>query len=79
LGVNTRPPKTSAIRQDAARYPEAAYATESVPAGAPAWITPALIASTLDVWQPHFAKPLTTADAIDILSDVGRLMDILES
>jgi hypothetical protein len=50
-----------------------------IPPGTPTWITPALIASTLDVWQPHFAKPLTTADAIDILSDVGRLMDILEN
>jgi hypothetical protein len=47
--------------------------------GAPKWITPGLITTTLDCWQPHFAKALTIQDAIDILKRVGSLMDILRS
>ena len=49
-----------------------------VPAGAPAWITTQLIAETLQAWQPHYKRPLTAADAFEILLDTGRLMDLLE-
>lgn len=45
---------------------------------APAWITPALIQQTLDCWQPHFAKALTTEDAIEILTNVGQLFEAIK-
>jgi len=49
------------------------------PVGTPAWITPLLIADTLDAWQPHFPKALTTEDAVEILLQVGQLFDALEA
>jgi hypothetical protein len=48
----------------------------SVP-GAPAWITPDLIADTLETWQPYYAARLTEGDALEILLAVGRLTDAL--
>jgi hypothetical protein len=42
---------------------------------AASWITSDLIEQTLDCWQPHFAKALTTEDAIEILTNVGQLFD----
>ena len=47
----------------------------ALPAGTPAWITLPLVADTLDCWQLHYAKALTGADAIEILTTVGRLFD----
>ena len=41
----------------------------------PAWITPELIAETLETWQPYYAESLTTADAVEILCTVGGLLD----
>jgi len=46
--------------------------------GAPDWVTPALIAHTLRVWQPHYAEPLTEADALAIVCNVVGLLDVLE-
>jgi len=46
--------------------------------GLPAWITPELLALTVEVWQPYYHTPLTTDDAIGILQNVGRLVDVLE-
>ncbi|GIW56768.1 MAG: hypothetical protein KatS3mg082_3172 [Nitrospiraceae bacterium] len=43
----------------------------------PAWITPELIRRTLTVWQPRSAAVLTDADAVEILTTVGRLGDVL--
>jgi hypothetical protein len=34
-----------------------------------------LVAETLDCWRPHYAKALTAADAVEILTTVGRLFD----
>lgn len=45
---------------------------------APSWITSDLIQQTLDCWQPHFDKPLTAADAVEILTSVGQLFDALK-
>ena len=47
------------------------------PLSLPAWITPELIAQTLDVWQPYYRNRLTEQDAVDILLGVGRLFDAL--
>ena len=49
-----------------------------VPQGAPPWITAQLIEATLRSWQPHYDRRLTSTDAIEILLDVGRLLDLLE-
>jgi len=44
----------------------------------PAWMTPELIRSTIETWQPYHADRLTEADAVGILRSVGRLVDVLE-
>lgn len=49
------------------------------PPGCPEWITPELIAETVEVWQPYYAEELTTADAIGILRQVGLLFDTLSA
>jgi hypothetical protein len=49
----------------------------TVPLGAPAWISAALIEETLRVWQPYYANPLTVEDAIDIMQAVGQLVKVL--
>lgn len=46
-------------------------------AGAPSWITAALIAQTLRVWQPYYPQRLTAADALGMLLDVGQLFGAL--
>jgi hypothetical protein len=48
-----------------------------VPGGAPAWITPQLMAQTIETWQPYYRDSLTAQEAVDILLGVGRLLDIL--
>ncbi len=50
-------------------------ANPSPPPILPDWITPELIAETLDVWQPHYPKRLTDDDSIEILRSVGQLFD----
>jgi hypothetical protein len=49
----------------------------SVPPGTPAWITPKLLRSTIDTWQPFYKEPLTLDDAVIILISVGRLFEVL--
>ena len=46
---------------------------------APAWVTSELIAKTLRVWQPFYAKPLTPNDALEILLSAGQLVTALET
>jgi hypothetical protein len=48
-----------------------------VPPGAPAWVTPELIAETIRVWQPYYSVPLQPADALDMILAVGRLVPLL--
>lgn len=48
-----------------------------VPPGAPAWITPELLAQTIRVWQPYYADPLTSEAALAIIQSVGRLVEVL--
>ena len=49
-----------------------------VPAGAPRWVTPELLADTLRVWQPYYGN-LTSHDALSIITNVGNLFDVLRS
>lgn len=44
----------------------------------PSWITAAMIAETIAVWSPYYGHELTTAEAIEILMSVGRLIDTLQ-
>lgn len=48
-----------------------------VPQGSPAWITPELVARTLQVWQPYYKQPLSPQDAVTMILDVSRLFDVL--
>ena len=50
---------------------------DELPSGTPAWITPALVRRTIEVWQPHYETPLTLDDAVIILRRVGRLFGVL--
>ena len=45
-----------------------------VPPGLPAWVTRELVALTLKVWQPRSRTRLSTADAVNMLLNVGRLI-----
>lgn len=48
-----------------------------IPPGTPAWITADLIAHTLRIWQPRYSAPLTPDDAVYIILNAGRLLDVL--
>jgi len=48
-----------------------------IPDGTPAWISQELIQETLRVWQPFYAVHLTTQDAIEMITNVGRMYDVL--
>jgi hypothetical protein len=48
-------------------------AESAIPSGTPAWVTPALVARTIEVWQPHYPEPLTVEDAVEMVMAVGRL------
>ena len=48
-----------------------------VPNGAPTWVTPELIADTLDVWQPYYQTPLTVDDALEMLLGAANLLRVL--
>ena len=45
--------------------------------GLPGWVTADLLALTLEVWQPHYADPLTVEDAAAMLTGAGRLLSVL--
>ena len=49
----------------------------SVLEGAPAWITPEMLADTLVTWQPYYDEQLTETEALEILLAVGQLVDLL--
>lgn len=49
----------------------------SVLENAPEWVTPELLESTLETWQPYYEGRLTSADALEILLRVGQLVDAL--
>ena len=49
----------------------------ALPPGTPRWISPELIAETLQTWQPYYQEPLTPEEAVAIIKSVGRLVDVL--
>jgi hypothetical protein len=49
----------------------------TLPPGAPSWVTPELVARTLEVWQPYYSDPLTPEDALAMILGVGCLFDLL--
>ncbi len=48
----------------------------AVPAGAPRWVTPELLADTLRVWRPYYPN-LTPQDGLSIILNVSNLFDVL--
>ena len=56
-----------------AAHKQKAYVLEN----APAWVTPELLKSTLDTWQPYYEERLTNTDALEILMRIGQLVDAL--
>lgn len=48
-----------------------------VPEGAPRWITPELMEDTWRTWQPFYKETLTMDDALEIITNVVRLADLL--
>lgn len=49
-----------------------------VPPGSPAWVTAELLGKTLRVMQSYYPDVLTTEDGLEIITNVGRLFDVLE-
>ncbi len=43
----------------------------------PAWITPALLARTIEVWSASYRRPVSVSEAEEILRNVKRLGDVL--
>ena len=50
----------------------------AVLAGGPSWITADLVEKTLRVMQRHYGQPLTANDALEIITNIGHLFDVLE-
>ncbi len=48
-----------------------------VPDGAPAWVTPELIALTLKTWQPYYQTLLTPEDACAMILTASELFAVL--
>ena len=67
------------LRRDAKNAMQADGAARvSVPGGSPDWITSDLIAETRNTWQSHFPEALTAEDAVEILVNVARFLDVME-
>jgi hypothetical protein len=49
-----------------------------VPEGSPSWVTPELIADTIETWQGDYDRQLTPDDALEILMLFDRLVSVLE-
>jgi len=45
---------------------------------APAWVTPDLLADTIETWQPYYAERLTVADSLEIFLTISRLIDAVQ-
>ena len=41
------------------------------------WIDDNLVAQTKTTWEPLYGRPLTTAEALEILLSVARLLDAI--
>lgn len=51
-------------------------AVEHALSEAPDWITAELVEETLRVWQPFYEEQLIPADALEIITGVGRLLEV---
>jgi hypothetical protein len=51
--------------------------TQRVPDGAPEWVTPDLIARTIDLFQPKYKEPLTPEASLEIILNTVHLFDLL--
>lgn len=49
-----------------------------VPPGAPSWVTAELIARTLIVWQPYYRQQLIPEDALDMILNASRIVQVLQ-
>ena len=69
------------MRRSASQHPlhGTPAAPAELPPGTPSWVTQQLLMSTLDVWQPFYAEPLTAEDALEILLSASRVLDALEA
>ncbi len=47
------------------------------PGPMPAWITPALLARTIEVWSEAYGRPVETGEAVELLTNVKRLGEAL--
>jgi hypothetical protein len=68
---------TTAQEVDTNRTHHLNLAEVAVPPGAPSWISAELIADTLRIWQPYYAETLTPIDALDMILNVSRLVDVI--
>lgn len=50
-----------------------------LPKTTPEWVTPELVAHTLRVWGPRYRKPLSVADAVEIVLNVARLYSVVQA
>lgn len=49
----------------------------TIPDGIPSWITPELMAETVETWQPYYNHPLTPQEIADIIQNIGQLFDVM--
>ncbi len=54
-----------------------ASAPADLPAGTPDWVTADLLADTIETWQPYYSRPLTNREALEIIQQFDRLLDVL--
>ena len=57
------------------KRPATAQAARNVPGAS--WITEELVAKTQRVWSPRYGRPITGAEAVEMLMTVKRLAEIL--
>lgn len=48
-----------------------------LPSGCPEWVTPELLADTIETWQPYYKETLTGEEALSIILNVARLSDTI--
>ena len=48
-----------------------------VPPGAPAWVTPALIEKTQEIWGKRAGIPISSEEALGMILRVSTLLDVL--
>lgn len=47
------------------------------PGPLPAWITPTLLARTIEVWSKAYGRPISAREAVELLMNVKRLGEVL--